>query len=617
MKNLIGLMTLLLAVLQFPIGRAHAAATFWKPFGFDSWATPANWDPVLPAAGWDAIINNGTARVGFDPGVAQDIFIGADPAFSTGALFIDVAGCSLGCAPTLTSRNTYIGYSGSFSGRVLAQHNGAKWTNTGELVVGYHSTGTTTLEVYLGARVSNGRGIIGHVAGTTGIATIGYADDVLVDDAGWSNSGDLIVGNAGNGTLNIINGGDVTNTFGRIGAQSGSVGTVKVDGIGSQWLNSANLTIGNAGIGNLEVVNGGIVTSATSYLGFGPTSTGTVTVIGTGSTWTSSGTLYVGNQSTAQSHLNIQEGAVVSSSGGRIGWEAGASGRVTVGNLGRWNTGQISVGNLGVGVLNVYNSGFVSANDGVYVFPASSVMGDATIQGNIYSDGHTRPGAGPPGRLFISGDYSQSHLGTLHIDISSSGYDKLNVDGDLSLAGTLSLEFPLFFPVWFPAFGDTFNVLDWTGSLTGTFDTLQLPALPAMRRWKTSQLYTTGVISIDLLPTGDYSKDGTVDAADYVLWRKTLGQTGFNLAADGNGDRKIDAADFDLWRAHFGETFGSGATADAPSGNVPEPASATFLLIAAVSLAVNRRFGLRNRTTTRSRSAAPSCRRSGTGSICR
>ena len=61
---------------------------------------------------------------------------------------------------------------------------------------------------------------------------------------------------------------------------------------------------------------------------------------------------------------------------------------------------------------------------------------------------------------------------------------------------------------------------------------------------------------------GDYNHNNVVDAADYVLWRNTLGQTGSGLAADGNGNGAIDSADFDVWRAHFGKTFpGSGSAA--------------------------------------------------------
>ncbi len=47
-------------------------------------------------------------------------------------------------------------------------------------------------------------------------------------------------------------------------------------------------------------------------------------------------------------------------------------------------------------------------------------------------------------------------------------------------------------------------------------------------------------------PTGDYNFNGVVDAADYVVWRDTLGQSGVGLAADGNGDSQIDAADYGI-----------------------------------------------------------------------
>jgi hypothetical protein len=50
---------------------------------------------------------------------------------------------------------------------------------------------------------------------------------------------------------------------------------------------------------------------------------------------------------------------------------------------------------------------------------------------------------------------------------------------------------------------------------------------------------------------GDYNLDGTVDAADYVVWRSTQGST-TDLRADGNGDGRVDQADHDLWKAHLG-----------------------------------------------------------------
>jgi hypothetical protein len=63
---------------------------------------------------------------------------------------------------------------------------------------------------------------------------------------------------------------------------------------------------------------------------------------------------------------------------------------------------------------------------------------------------------------------------------------------------------------------------------------------------------------------GDYNLNGVVDAADYIVWRKTLG--GMNVpaysGADGDGDTTIDQDDYVVWRAHFGQTLppGSGAS---------------------------------------------------------
>ncbi len=54
---------------------------------------------------------------------------------------------------------------------------------------------------------------------------------------------------------------------------------------------------------------------------------------------------------------------------------------------------------------------------------------------------------------------------------------------------------------------------------------------------------------------GDYSANGRVDAADYNIWRDTLGQTvTVGSGADGSRNGVVDQADYDLWRMHFGET---------------------------------------------------------------
>jgi hypothetical protein len=82
---------------------------------------------------------------------------------------------------------------------------------------------------------------------------------------------------------------------------------------------------------------------------------------------------------------------------------------------------------------------------------------------------------------------------------------------------------------------------------------------------------------------GDYDRNGTVDATDYVLWRKTLGQsTGAFSGADGTGDGLIDQSDYDFWRARFGKFYSERGSAAAQQ--VPEPGTVVLMLAAALFL---------------------------------
>jgi hypothetical protein len=69
---------------------------------------------------------------------------------------------------------------------------------------------------------------------------------------------------------------------------------------------------------------------------------------------------------------------------------------------------------------------------------------------------------------------------------------------------------------------------------------------------------------------GDFNGNGTVDAADYVVWRNEIGPQ----------------AAYDAWRANFGRTAASAATLAGSS--VPEPASIVLVIVSACAV-VRRR----------------------------
>jgi hypothetical protein len=99
-----------------------------------------------------------------------------------------------------------------------------------------------------------------------------------------------------------------------------------------------------------------------------------------------------------------------------------------------------------------------------------------------------------------------------------------------------------------------------------------------------SFLKGTHAYSLVVAP-GDYNGDGTVNAADYTVWRDTLGSAN-DLCADGNGNLVIDNSDYDVWRSAFGAAydFGSGAGAA-----LPEPACGCWLTLACFLFASCRR----------------------------
>jgi hypothetical protein len=95
---------------------------------------------------------------------------------------------------------------------------------------------------------------------------------------------------------------------------------------------------------------------------------------------------------------------------------------------------------------------------------------------------------------------------------------------------------------------------------------------------------------------GDYNNNGTVDAADYVVWRDKQNQlvTIPNDPTPGS----VTGSDYTFWRASFGRTQGSGSALELAV--VPEAGGAVLVSIACMASGFS---GGRRRHTTRHRFA--------------
>jgi hypothetical protein len=125
--------------------------------------------------------------------------------------------------------------------------------------------------------------------------------------------------------------------------------------------------------------------------------------------------------------------------------------------------------------------------------------------------------------------------------------------------------------------------------LNGTFSTLadELPALSSGLEWAIDYGTNNVVLSVVTagLP-GDYNQNGTVDAADYTVWRDNLG-SGASLPNDDTPG--VGQDDYDRWKTNFGNVAaGSGVGSGSGAGSsaaVPEPATIGLLAWALFAIA--------------------------------
>jgi T5SS/PEP-CTERM-associated repeat protein len=237
---------------------------------------------------------------------------------------------------------------------------------------------------------------------------------------------------------------------------------------------------------------------------------------------------------------------------------------------------------------DVTNNGEIrtSTNGFAVFFGSVSGSGTFTGTGTVNVEGDLSPG-NSPAALNFAGDVALGAESNLQIELGGTAvgtqFDQINVAGELALGGTLTIELINGFT---PGAGQSFDILN-AGTLAGAFSSIELPAIPGLA-WNTSQL-NSGILSVVPGLLGDYNEDGTVNAADYTVYRNRKAGIGGTTLPNDAGAAGVTIDDYNYWKAHYGESLGSGA-GDSPthSSTAPEPSTTALAAIGIVVFACGR-----------------------------
>jgi T5SS/PEP-CTERM-associated repeat protein len=430
----------------------------------------------------------------------------------------------------------------------------------------------------------------------------------------------LGVGYRGTGLLSIRNGAKVRSLVGALGKAEGSRGTAVVEGAGSEWdVSGGELAIGSdsgfpRASGTLQVLSGGLVKSDSLRL----IAASRLEVAGPDSRVEAGRIEFGYNNNDGVPLLHVHSGATVavdemySSSG------SGVSARITVEGPGsqlivrtytqiqsgvlRVSDGAtMSFGEPGWGGGNLYLADGILDLDGgtVELFGA-----DIQLQGSqiLFEEGTLRGFRRLEGQLWqtsgrvelgssqatITGSYYQDDDAVLQLTLQQEWTPaRLIVNQTAILAGTLEVLASEDLPDHASIFSDYYRVIATNSGLVGEFTDYVLPELATGLDWSVVQ--TNNEMSLHII-TGDYNQDGVVNAADYTLWRNSLGQqVEAGSGADGDRNGFIDEGDFSMWKDFFGRVVvgGVGAgrastlggTAAGDTEAVPEPTCGVLLII--------------------------------------
>jgi T5SS/PEP-CTERM-associated repeat protein len=491
-----------------------------------------------------------------------------------------------------------------------------------EIEAGINSLGT--LRVDAGSVQTTGRLRLGTQQFGVGLATVtGTGSQLILNNSNFSE-----IGESGFGQLEILDGGLVnmggtsgTLRIGGAGCCGGpSYGIVTVDGPGSMLFIGNDLLVGVNGTGILQVNNGAIVNAIQSQTAVNPVSriemSGGLLRIGelaNNGVVKGSGEILVSSMSGSGRYeagpgktLRITGGnsfintGIIAADGGEIeltrnifnnvnGLEHG---EITLRN------GTIRVGSPGFGGTALQNSAVLAATGGTNDFYGSIINTDTgsiavTNKSVMIFHYDVSADAGvitvfPGSSAVFLENLTMSGSSVLLADLAGTGAD--TGFGEIEVVGTATLNSSLSVTLadgYTPQEGDSFPILA-ASTIEGSLSLGEMADLPSGLKW--SLEHETNRVLLSVVPglDGDYNDDGSVDAGDYVVWRKSIGEQGGGLPADGNGNGEVEEGDYLFWQERFGSGPQGGATSGAAA---PEPCSAV-LILAGIALVSSRRWKL-------------------------
>lgn len=402
----------------------------------------------------------------------------------------------------------------------------------------------------------------------------------------WNNSHGMDISGGGDsaGTLNIVNRGTVR-TVGSafIAGSYDSTGRANITGTGSTWNIIGRLSVGEQGNGTLSILNGGVANSSRGRIGSyyvdweipRSTAIGVATVSGRGSTWNNVDGLAVGVEGIGT--LNIKNGGVVT---------VGANMK-----LGE-TTRSIGTVNLSGGTLDLNGSNLMHGlGTVIFNFTGGTLKNVGTIdlgQPFVQAGGTLTPG-GSIGQTDIVGDYLLN-AGAVEIEVGGVGnpHDLLTTTGNIDIA---LLDTTLGLPALGSMAAGTYTIIESTGgTITGVFESVTGIGLYA---GLVDVQYTAHAVAItlnwDFVP-GDLDGDGFVGIADLNLilsaWNQSVA-AGDLSSGEVTGDGFVGIADLNAVLGNWNQ--GAPPTAESLS-LIPEPASLGLLAAGMLGCSARRRF---------------------------